>query len=154
MQEEFKTSFKIRVVIKQDNKSFTYKLLFYLQETSKYFKIPENHDQLWIIMWPYWLIDSVLSSTYKVYICIFVTQCRTGGSSHLLSSLKEIKSSIFILNAIKLYCIYVCLEFIVPLENFSLIWRRHHCRWKARNFDLYSAFMAIEQWGFFLACYT
>ena len=24
--------------------------------------------------------------------------------------------------------LFVCLEFIVPLENFSLIWRRHHCR--------------------------
>ena len=43
MQEEIKTSFKIRVIIKQDNKSFTYKLLFFLQETSKYVKIPENH---------------------------------------------------------------------------------------------------------------
>ena len=37
----------------------------------------------------------------------------------------------------------------VPLENFSLIWRRHHCRWKAANFDLCSALMAFEQWGFF-----
>ena len=25
--------------------------------------------------------------------------------------------------------LFVCLGFIVPLENFSLIWRRHHCRW-------------------------
>ena len=25
---------------------------------------------------------------------------------------------------------FVWVEFIVPLENFSLIWRRHHCRWK------------------------
>ena len=40
------------------------------------------------------------------------------------------------------------LEFIVPLENFSLIWRRHHCRWRAANFDLCSALMALEQWGF------
>jgi hypothetical protein len=23
------------------------------------------------------------------------------------------------------------LEFYVPLKNFSLIWRRHHCRWRA-----------------------
>ena len=34
-------------------------------------------------------------------------------------------------------------------ENFSLIWRCHHCRWRAVNFDLCSALMAIEQWGFF-----
>ena len=46
-------------------------------------------------------------------------------------------------------CLSVCLKFIVPLENFSLIWRRHHCRWRAANFDLCSALMAIEQWGFF-----
>ena len=39
--------------------------------------------------------------------------------------------------------------FIVPLENFSFIWRRHHYRWKAANFDLCSALMAIVQWGFF-----
>jgi hypothetical protein len=24
-----------------------------------------------------------------------------------------------------------CLEFYVPLKNISLIWRRHHCRWRA-----------------------
>ena len=29
-----------------------------------------------------------------------------------------------------------CMEFIVPLEKFSLIWRRHHCWWRAANFDL------------------
>ena len=28
----------------------------------------------------------------------------------------------------------VCLECIVPLENFSFIWRRHHCRWRASHF--------------------
>ena len=46
-------------------------------------------------------------------------------------------------------CLFVCVEFIVPLENFSLIWRRHHCRWRATYFGLCSALMAIEQWGFF-----
>ena len=45
--------------------------------------------------------------------------------------------------------LFVCLEFIVPLENFSLIWRRHHYRWRAEIFYLCSALMAIEQWGFF-----
>ena len=36
-----------------------------------------------------------------------------------------------------LICLFVCfcLGFIVPLENFSLIWRGHHCRWRAANFD-------------------
>ena len=37
----------------------------------------------------------------------------------------------------------------VSLENFSLVWRRHHCWWRAANFDLCSALLAIEQWGFF-----
>ena len=36
----------------------------------------------------------------------------------------------------------------VPLANFSLIWRRHHYRRRAPNFNLYSAIMAIEQWKF------
>ena len=39
--------------------------------------------------------------------------------------------------------------FIVPIENFSFIWTRHQYRWSAAYFDLYSAFMAMEQWGFF-----
>ena len=41
------------------------------------------------------------------------------------------------------------LLFLVPLENFSLIWRRHHYRWRAANFDLCSALLAIEQWWSF-----
>ena len=39
---------------------------------------------------------------------------------------------------------FVCFfGLIVPLENFSLIWRRHHYRWRASNFDLCSALMAF-----------
>ena len=34
-------------------------------------------------------------------------------------------------------------------RNSSLIWRRHHYRWRAANFYLFSALMAIEQWRFF-----
>ena len=46
--------------------------------------------------------------------------------------------------------VFVCLlGFIVPLKNFPLIWRSHHYRWRAANFDLCSALTAIEQWGFF-----
>ena len=44
-------------------------------------------------------------------------------------------------------CLFVCLGFIVPLENFSLIWS-HHLRRRVANFDLCSALMDIEQWGF------
>ena len=36
-----------------------------------------------------------------------------------------------------------------PTREFSLIWRRHQCRWRAANFDLCLALMVIEQWGFF-----
>ena len=47
-----------------------------------------------------------------------------------------------------LYFWFVLLWFFVPLENFSLIWKRHHYR-RSAMFDLCSALMAIEQWGFF-----
>ena len=30
----------------------------------------------------------------------------------------------------------------------SLIWRRHHCRWRVAYFDLCLTLMDIEQWGF------
>ena len=52
-------------------------------------------------------------------------------------------------NLLWILFLFVCMEFSVPLENFSLIWRHHHCRWRAANFELCSALMAIEQWGFF-----
>ena len=45
-------------------------------------------------------------------------------------------------------CLFACLEIFVPLENFSLPWRRHHYRWKAGNFELCSELMVIEKWGF------
>ena len=48
----------------------------------------------------------------------------------------------------KTIVLFVSLGFNFQLENFSLIWRRHLCRWRAANFDLWSALMAIEQWGF------
>ena len=44
---------------------------------------------------------------------------------------------------------FVCLGFFVPLESFSLIRRR----WRAANFDLCSALMVTEQWGFFSVPY-
>ena len=48
------------------------------------------------------------------------------------------------------FFLFVCLfRGIVPLENFSLIWRCHHYWWRAANFDLCSTRTAIEQWGFF-----
>ena len=51
--------------------------------------------------------------------------------------------------SLKLFvCLFVCL-FVVPLQNFSLIWRRHHYRWRAANFELCSAIMVFKQWRFF-----
>ena len=44
---------------------------------------------------------------------------------------------------------FVCLEFFVPLENFSLVRRRYHDQYSAANFELCPVLMAIEQWGFF-----
>ena len=49
---------------------------------------------------------------------------------------------------------FVWLVFYFSLENVSLIWRRHHYRWRASNLDIYSAIVAIEQLGFFRACHT
>ena len=41
-----------------------------------------------------------------------------------------------VFSAVSAICFcFVYLEFIVPLENFSLLWRRHHCQWRAAHFD-------------------
>jgi hypothetical protein len=42
------------------------------------------------------------------------------------------------------------LLFYVPLKNFSLIWRRHHCQWRAANLGLCSVLRAFEQGGIFI----
>ena len=39
--------------------------------------------------------------------------------------------------------------FLVPFENFSLIWIRYHYQWRATRFDQCTALITIEQWGFF-----
>ena len=39
---------------------------------------------------------------------------------------------------------------VIPLENFSLIWRRNHCRWKAANWPM---LRTHEHWDS-LACPT
>ena len=45
------------------------------------------------------------------------------------------------------------LGFIVPLENFSLIWRRHHNRWRAANFAHARHSLPLSSEGS-LACHT
>ena len=57
------------------------------------------------------------------------------------------KGKIFARKTNLIFCSFVSL--FVPFENFSPIWRRHHCRWRAAKFDVCSALTAIEQWGFF-----
>jgi hypothetical protein len=55
-------------------------------------------------------------------------------------------------------CLSVCLLLYVPLNNCSLIWRRHHCQWKTTKFkpmlraqglwagrDLYCATLAVTR---------
>jgi hypothetical protein len=42
------------------------------------------------------------------------------------------------------------LQFYVPLNNFSLIWRRHQFRWMAQNFDLCLTLRDFEQAGIFI----
>ena len=45
--------------------------------------------------------------------------------------------------------LFFVLEFFISRKIFSLLWRRHHWRWRAENLYLCSALMAIEQWRFF-----
>jgi hypothetical protein len=59
---------------------------------------------------------------------------------------------------IQIYWLIDYLRFYVPLKNFSLIWRRHQCRWRAAKFrpmlsaqglwagrDLYRATSAVKR---------
>ena len=43
--------------------------------------------------------------------------------------------------------LFIC-YYHVPLKNFSHLWRCHNYQWRTSNFDLCSALIAIEQWGF------
>ena len=50
----------------------------------------------------------------------------------------------------RIHSLFVCLfGRLRPTRYFSLIWRRHHHQWRATHFDLYSALIAFEEWGFF-----
>ena len=63
----------------------------------------------------------------------------------------QVQASPFMAEVIVLVIIlfWIRLWFIVPLENFSVIFRRHYYLWRAANFDLCSELMAIDQLGFF-----
>jgi hypothetical protein len=53
---------------------------------------------------------------------------------------KKIKIHNCVVNlSFKLFCIWDIVDYLllyVPLKNSSLIWRRHHCRWRAVSFAL------------------
>ena len=60
-------------------------------------------------------------------------------SSHALVPVVEryiakISYSLYSVIFLACLCLFVCFGFIVPLENISLIWRRHHYRWRTANF--------------------
>ena len=44
-------------------------------------------------------------------------------------------------------CFFVCLEFIIPLKILTQM-KTSPLPWRAANFDICSALIAIEQWGF------
>ena len=49
--------------------------------------------------------------------------------------------------------LFVYLGSTVPLENYSFIWRRNHCRWRAANFDLARHSWPLSSEGS-MACHT
>ena len=73
---------------------------------------------------------------------------------HITTSLDHVHWALMIYDPFDrlTHCIkhfFVCLGFFVLLEKFSFIWTpRHHCRWRAANFDLCSVLITIKQWGF------
>ena len=46
------------------------------------------------------------------------------------------------------------LWFYVPLKNFSLIWRRHHCRWRAAKFRPMLGAQGLWEGRGSLSCHT
>jgi hypothetical protein len=46
------------------------------------------------------------------------------------------------------------LPFYVPLKNILLIWRRHHCRWRAAKFRPMLGAQGFEKGGIFALIYT
>ena len=46
-------------------------------------------------------------------------------------------------------CVFHLFRVFRHTREFLLICRRHHYWWRAENFELCSALMAIERWGFF-----
>ena len=67
----------------------------------------------------------------------------------LLNHLDRLYFEVYVLSYFTMISLFVRLFGVYRPTRESLIWRRHHYRWLAANFDPCSALMAIEQWGFF-----
>ena len=87
------------------------KKLKYKQYCRFFIKAPNTHNRSLRFYWIHF------TSTFQIHATIFATVCY--------------KTKLLLIYALYLF---VCFGFIVPLENFSLIWRRHHDQWRAANF--------------------
>ena len=96
--------------------------------------------------------DNLKICYFYILNCLPVLKTQTN-TSYLFSLWEYRLEKVPMISWLARVCLFLG-EFIVPLENFSLIWRRHHYRWRASNLDIYSAIVAIEQLGFFRACHT
>ena len=97
---------------------------------------------LWItlLMLPHYENNSLFVQWEKIPVfhgweCNRETFCWTGYMDLLLSALYVRDEGISQEEFEGSFCLFVCLEEggggFVPLQNFSLIWRLHHCRWTA-----------------------
>ena len=91
-------------------------------------------------------IELISNSSVKCFVLVWIHRYQW---MIFLKRFARLRKSVSILAWIWLFVsLFVCLGFIVLFENFTLIWRRPHYRWKVANFDLSSALIAIEQLGF------
>ena len=106
--------------------------------------------------WPHVLLSHILHMNNQIFMCMFWLSFKAyyiciNDWSFLEICLKNTKYHAFQLihqNYLLSIKTQIFLSLLSLVEICSLILRRHHCRWRAA-FDLCSALMAIEQWGFF-----
>ena len=86
--------------------------------------------------------NELFGSLSNVYLLI---------SPELLNKITNLNLTCIFVKRTQTVCLFVVCLFgvLLPTREYSLIWRRHHNRWRTSNFDLCSAPMATEQWGFF-----
>ena len=90
----------------------------------------------------------MLLLNHKYYIKVYLITTNYSWPAVSIISILVLKHCKFSINN-SFASLFVYLRFIVPLENFPLIWIRRHSRWRGANLDLNLALMAIEQWGFY-----